>query len=125
MKKIQERINHIKQELRKTTNNALEYIPDVAGASVSLVTSNPILGAVVTTASRQLLNRFRQSSKQTINFDKAMANNIKRFENAAIATSGTIQNKQHRLSLQNISDNRNLTPCPALAYANCRNNLRR
>lgn len=85
----EDRINRIRNRISKITDALKDYVPEISGAAVGAAFGNPVVGAVIGTAAKRLLNRFLEAKKKPMNISPEMQKNIERYTNATIIATGT------------------------------------
>ena len=93
MENNQERINRLRKRMKQIADIAVDYIPEISGAAAGAAFGNPVVGAVIGTAAKRMLKRFMIARTKKMNFEEAIQNNIERFGNATVASSGTTKKK--------------------------------
>ena len=88
MENDEERREKLRQRIKKISEKAKDYLPEISGAAVGAAFGNPVVGAVVGVMAQKLLDSFMKAKKKPLDFDEAIKNNIERFTDATIAASG-------------------------------------
>jgi C4-type Zn-finger protein len=88
MENDEERRERLRQRIKKISEKAKDYLPEISGAAVGAAFGNPVVGAVAGVMAKKLLDSFIKAKKKPLDFDEAIKNNIERFTDATIAASG-------------------------------------
>lgn len=89
----EERLKKLRQKVHKIAKGLKEFIPEISGAAIGAAFGNPVVGAVVGSAAKKLLEAFIKAKSKPSNLDEAMKQNIERFSNCTIVASGTTKKK--------------------------------
>lgn len=119
MENNQDRINKLRNRINKITNALKDYVPEISGAAIGAAFGNPVVGAVVGTAAKRLLDKFLEAQKKPMDFSQNIKDNIERFGNATIVATGTAK-KRETQDTYTLSKEKNgfttTTPLPTTAY---------
>ena len=103
MDKDEERLNKLRQAAKKIGKGLKEFIPEISGAAIGAAFGNPVIGAIIGTGAKKLLDAFMKAKSNTSNLNEAMKKNIERFSKATIISYGTIQkNEMYHYKAKNI-----------------------
>ena len=91
MDKDEERLNKLRKRAKKIANNLKEFIPEISGAAIGAAFGNPIVGAVIGTTAKKLLDVFMKAKLKPSDLDDAIKQNIERFSQATLVSYGTMQ----------------------------------
>lgn len=97
MDKDEERLNKLRQAAKKIGKGLKEFVPEISGAAIGAAFGNPVIGAIIGTAAKKLLDTFIKAKSNKSDLNDAMKKNIERFSDATIMTYGTIQRKEKEM----------------------------
>lgn len=119
MENNEDRINKIRNRINKLTNTLKDYVPEISGAAIGAAFGNPVVGAVIGTAAKRLLDKFLEAKKKPMDFSQNIKDNIERFGNATIVATGNAK-KRETQDTYTLSKEGNgfttTTPLPTTAY---------
>ena len=107
MENDEERRERLRQRIKKISEKAKDYLPEISGAAVGAAFGNPVVGAVAGVMAKKLLDSFMKAKKKPLDFDEAIKNNIERF---TIAASGKTE---ETITMRVTSDTHSISFTPA------------
>lgn len=104
MDKDEERLNKLRKRAKKIANGLKEFIPEISGAAIGAAFGNPIVGAVIGTTAKKLLDAFMKAKSKPSSLNDAMKQNIERFSKVTLVSYGTMQKQEKEMYHYNTKD---------------------
>ncbi len=87
----EERLQKLKERVKKIGKIAKDYVPEIAGAAIGAAFGNAVVGAIIGTTAKKLFDSFIAARQKTSHLSPEMQQNIEKFSNATVIAYGKIQ----------------------------------
>lgn len=89
----EERLQKLKERVKKIGKIAKDYVPEIAGAAIGAAFGNAVVGAIIGTTAKKLFDSFIAARQKTSHLSPEMQKNIARFSDNTVVYYGKIKTK--------------------------------